>query len=258
MTPSMSRPASRSGLTGKPRASRRARAADWLSTAAGSLRAAGVRLLEQRRLRRRHILQQLVQPRGELATRRDRRILLAEAAGAAVARVRVQGQALLLALGVDPGELRLGHEDLAAGLEGRGLREALRDGPDRAQVGGHVLAGGPVAARGAQREPAALVAQRDGKAVDLELRDVGQAFGGLRCRRQPQALADAGVEGAQLVMAERVGEAEHRVSVADLRELPAGRRPAHALRRRVRGDKCGKRRLEGDQLAEQRRRTRHR
>ena len=35
MTPSMSRPASRSGLTGKPSASRRARAADWLVDGGG-------------------------------------------------------------------------------------------------------------------------------------------------------------------------------------------------------------------------------
>ena len=132
-----------------------------------------------------------------------------------------------------------------------GSEQAVRDGPDRAQVGGHVLAGGPVAARGTQREPALLVAQRDGEAVDLELRDVGQAFRRLRRRRQPQALADAGVERAQLVVAERVREAEHRVPVADLREAAAGRRAAHALRRRVRGDERGKRRLEGDQLAEQ-------
>ena len=53
-------------------------------------------------------------------------------------------------------------------------------------------------------EPALLVAQGDGEAVDLELRDVGQARRRLRCRRQAQALADAGVERAQLVVAERV------------------------------------------------------
>ena len=123
---------------------------------------------------------------------------------------------------------------------------------DRAQVGGDVLAGRPVAAGGAQREPAALVAQRDGEAVDLELRDVGQARRRLRRRRQPQALADAGVEGAQLVVAERVRQAEHRVLVADLGEAAAGRRAADALGRRVGRDQGRERGLERDELPEQR------
>ena len=149
------------------------------------------------------------------------------------------------------GRLGLRHEDLPAGLEVRGFRQPRRDGPDRAQVGGHVLTRGPVATGGAQGEPAALVAQGDGQAVDLELRNIGQATRLLRRRRQPQALADARVERTQLVVAEGVREAEHRVPVADLGEAAAGRCAADALGRRIGGDEGRKRGLEGDELAEQ-------
>ena len=182
------------------------------------------------------VLDQLVQPGRELAARGDLRVLLAQAAGAAVARVRVQRQAQLLALRVDPRELGLGHEHLAPRLERRGLGEALRDRADRAQVGRDVLAGRAVAAGGAEREPAALVPQRHREAVDLELRDVGQALGGLGGGGEAEALADPGVERPQLVVAERVGQAKHRALVADLREPAPGRRAADLLGRRVRGD----------------------
>ena len=162
MTPSMSRPASWFGLTVKPRASSRAEAPrDWLATARGGPAA-------------RLVLDELVGPRRELACRGDRGVLLAQRAGAGVPRVGVQRQAQLLALRVDPGELGLGHVHLAAGVERDGLGEARRHGRDRAQVRGHVLAGRAVAARRALDEPAALVAQRDREAVDLELGDVAQ------------------------------------------------------------------------------------
>ena len=55
-----------------------------------------------------------------------------------------------------------------------GSAQALRDGRDGAQVGGDVLAGGAVAAGGALDESAALVAQGDGEAIDLELGDVAR------------------------------------------------------------------------------------
>ena len=137
----------------------------------------------------------------------------------------------LLALGVDPRELRLGHEHLAADVDRGGLGEAVRDRPDRAQVGAHVLAGGAVAPRGALHETAALVAQGDGQAVDLELGHVAQLRRRLRGRRQAESAADPRVERPQFVVAERVGQAEHRPPMADLGEDLAGRGAADPLGR---------------------------
>ena len=181
---------------------------------------------------------QLVDHVDELAARGDLRVLLAERAGAGVARVGVEREAGLLALGVDPGELGLGHEDLAAGVERRRLGERSRDRLDRPEVRGDVLAGRAVAAGRALDEAAALVAQRDREAVDLELRDVAQVRRRLRGRRQAEAAPDARVERPQLVVAERVGEREHRPAVADLVERRADR-AADALGRRVRGESSG-------------------
>ena len=132
-----------------------------------------------------------------------------------------------------------------------GVAEALRDGLDRAQVGGHVLTGRAVAARGALHEAATLVAQGDGQAVDLQLGDVAQLRGRLGRRGQLEPPAHAGVEGAQLVMAEGVGQAEHRGPVADLVE-GRRRRAAHALGRRVGRGQLRVRRLEVLELAHQR------
>ena len=154
----MSSPASRLGLTGKPSASRRSRAADWLATSAGAA-----------------LLEELVAPGRQEPAGRDLRVLLAERARAGVARVGVERQARLLALGVDPGELGLRHEDLAARVERRRLLQPVRDRLDRPQVGRDVLAGRPVAPGRALDEPAALVAERDREAVDLELGDVAAA-----------------------------------------------------------------------------------
>ena len=116
-----------------------------------------------------------------------------------------------------------------------GSRRRRRDGLDRAQVRGDVLAGRAVAARRALDEAAALVAQRDREAVDLQLGDVAEVRGRLGRRRQAEAAPDAGVERPQLVVAERVREREHRAAVADLVERARELR-ADALRRRVRRD----------------------
>ena len=230
----MSSPASRFGLTGKPRAARRSSAADWRGHVgrAALLDAAGSVQVDE-------------QPVGG-----DLRVLLAERAGAGVARVGVEGEARLLALGVDPGELRLRHEDLAARVERRRLRQAIRNGLDRAQVGRHVLAGRPVAARRALDEAAALVAEGDREAVDLQLRDVAEVRGRLRRRRQAEAAPDARVERPQLVVAERVAERQHRPAVADLVERGADR-AADALGRRVGRDQLRMGGLERDELAEE-------
>ena len=169
------------------------------------------------------VLDQLVEPGRQLATGRDRRVDLAERARAAVPWVGIERETGLLALLVDPLELGLGHEDLAAGVERGGLGQARRDDRDRPQVGGHVLAGRAVAARRALDEPAAVVVEADGQAVDLELGDVaelGRRFGGWR---EAETLAHARVERPQLVVAECVGERQHRLRVPDLVEgAPVG------------------------------------
>ena len=167
MTPSMSRPASCSGLTGKPR---RGEPPERLG-----LGRHGVAVLDQ-----------LVEPGRQLAAGGDGRVDLAERTGAAVARVGIQRQPGLLALGVDPLELGPRHEDLAARLERRGLGQAAGDDRDRAQVRGHVLAGRPVAAGRTLGEPAALVAQADREAVDLELGDIAQLRGRFRGGRESE------------------------------------------------------------------------
>ena len=119
-------------------------------------------------------------------------ILLAERARAGVARVGVERQPGLLALGVDPRELGLGHEHLAADVDRGRLGEAVRDGRDGPQVGRHVLAGRAVAAGRALDEAAALVAQGDGQAVDLELGDVAQVRRRLRGGGQAEARGGRG------------------------------------------------------------------
>ena len=122
---------------------------------------------------------------------------------------------------------------------------------DRPEVGRDVLAGRAVAAGGALHEAAALEAEGDGQAVDLELRDVAQVGGRFRGRGQAEPAPDPGVEGAQLVVAERVREAEHRPAVADLGEDLAGRCATDALGRRVVGRELRVGRLERHELAEE-------
>ena len=205
----MSRPASRSGLTLKPRASRRASAPDCDSD-------------------RRRVLDELVRPGRQQPGRRHGRVLLAERARAAVPWVGVQRQLGCLALLVDALEFGLRHEDLAADVDGDRLGQRCRDGLDRPQVRGDVLAGRAVAAGRTLHEAAALVAQGDRQAIDLEFCDVLQVRGGFGRRRQAQALADARIERPQLVVAEGVGETEHRPAMADLTER-AGWRATDAL-----------------------------
>ena len=207
-----------------------------------------------RHCRRGRLLVQLVGPEAETAPGRDGRIELAKRTGPAVAGVGVERQPGLLPPRVDPGELGLRHVDLAASLQRRGLGEAIRDRRDRAQVRRHILAGRPIAARRPAHEPPVAVAEADREPVDLELDDVAQLRGRRRCERQPQAPPDPGVERAQLVLAERVRQAEHRAFMPDLGKRAAlverSPRP-DPLRGRVGRREGGKRRFERDELPEQ-------
>jgi hypothetical protein len=115
---------------------------------------------------------------------------------------------------------------------------------DRPQVRGDVLADDPVAARRALREAAVDVGEVHGEPVDLQLARVVDALA-------PECLADPLIERAQLLLAERVPERQHRCRVAHRREA-LGRRHADALRRRVGIDELGLLGLEAHELAQER------
>jgi len=118
-----------------------------------------------------------------------------------------------------------GHEDFAAHVEQSrpaAAAQLQRNAADGAHIRGHVLAGGAIAARGRDRQPAILVAQADGEAVHLRLD---------RKRRvaNVQRLLDAAHEVGDLVVAERIRQRQHRHGMPHLRER-AHRHGAHALR----------------------------
>ena len=148
-------------------------------------------------------------------------------------------------------EVRSRHVYLAADVEQRGRFpvQAQRQAADRAHVGCHVLAGLAVAARRREHESTVLIAQADRQAVELEL---GQVLHRRILRRQAELAADACIEflGAARL---RVGfgtDGEHRHIVAHGDELFA-RRPADALRRRIRRAQLRMALLQRVQLAEQ-------
>src|SRR5581483_7858329 len=102
------------------------------------------------------------------------RIELTDPAGRGVARIRERGGAAGLALGIEPREVALPHVGFTAnvGVPRNRVRRAPqgeRDRADRAQVRGDVFADAAVAARSARAQRPAVVAQRDGEPVDLQL-----------------------------------------------------------------------------------------
>ena len=114
--------------------------------------------------------------------RGDPGVLLPQRAGGGVARVGERRLARLDQRGVELGERLDREEDLAADLDARSgwpvAGEPVRDALDRADVVGDVLAGAAVAAGRGPHQPAVLVEQVDGQAVDLQLAqvvDVGAA-----------------------------------------------------------------------------------
>src|SRR5690606_27877007 len=98
----------------------------------------------------------------------------------------------------------------------------------RAQIGGHVLAFGAVAARRTEHEPALLIAERDRESVDLRL---GHELDRLRLV-EPEETAHAPDELAYVVLLEGVLERKHRPRVHDLAKA-FGRRGPHPERRAV-------------------------
>ena len=84
----------------------------------------------------------------------------------------------------------------------------------------------PVAARGAEGQPPALVGQGHGQAVDLQLRHVGDVV-------RAEELLDPRVKGPQILGAVGIGQAEQRDPVGDRLEDGQGFAP-HPQRGRVR------------------------
>ena len=188
---------------------------------------------EQVPLRFRHQLALVadgVDERGQVAMRRDLRVLLAKAAGGGVARVGERLLAVGLGGGVERPEAGLGHIAFAAQLDGGigvadaghgAVAQAQRHVLHRAHVHRDVLTRGAVAARGRADQTAALVGERHRRAVDLQLaHQLGDGAEELLDARQPFV---------ELLGAHGVVERVHTALVLDGRELLA-HVTAHALR----------------------------
>jgi len=104
------------------------------------------------------------------------------------------GLALTLALLVQSRESRAREVDLAAHVDpaGNRLTETHRDGPQRPQIRGDVLAGEAIAAGRAADEDAVLVGQINREPIDLELAVV--------CHVPGHGLSHPLVEGAKLLL----------------------------------------------------------
>jgi len=192
--------------------------------------------------------------------RRLARVELAHHAGGRVARVHKSLLTLRTALDqlaltlVERLEVVTPHEHFAAHLDHRRLRrlgaaQSFRHGRDHAHGVGHVLAGLAVAAGRGLHQFAALVAQADRQAVELELGKVSQRR---RVVGERERLAHAGVE---LLGAGRRGvglgvDRQHRHLVAH-RPQAVEHRTDHALGRRIGCQQPGLRGLDRLQFLEQ-------
>src|SRR5713101_1811253 len=161
----------------------------------------------------------------------DGRVDLAHAARRGVPWIDIARLALRLHLCVQALEGRDREIHLASHLEDVGQAggrfDAERHAANGADVRGHVLADGAVTASGGAHQAAVLIREADGKAVDLQLCAVMDVAA--------DGAAHAPVEGSNLILVKRVLKAEHRRTVANLRELLRGL-ATNALRRRIGGD----------------------
>ncbi len=193
-----------------------------------------------------------VTPQPQRPGGRHSRVQLTDGPGRRVTRIDEGGQAFGGPPLVQPRKGGQRQVHLAAHLHDGRRRHATqpqRQRLDGAQVGGHVLAHLAVAARGAHAEDAVTVDERDGEAVDLGLHHVAHRLAGqLGALEEP---AVARVPGEQLVLAAGIGQREHRLQMAHLRELLEGRR-ADAERRRVGRAQLRTLGLDRLQLAQQR------
>ena len=159
------------------------------------------------------VARQLVERAVQTAPRDHRRSLLLERSGRGVARIGEKRLPGRLAFGVDLVERGVGHQYLAAYFERVGpvvAPEPEGHCPHGADVGRHVIALRAVAARHGAQQPAMLVGERYGRAVELQLAD---EFRGTRL------LLDPLDELVQLVRRIGVAERKHRKPVLHASEL---------------------------------------
>ena len=178
----------------------------------------------------------------------DRGIQLTQRSGGGVARVGEGLGALLRLPRVQGREIGMAHIDLAAHL--KHLRRAAQRGGnigDGPGVGGDVFPRLAIAACRRLHQPPAFIAQGQRQPVDLRFRRIGQR----RTRAEAEEIADALVEGRDLIGVEGIGEAQHRDRVAGLGE-GLGRRGADLVAGAVIGLEIGEARLDRQQTAFQR------
>ena len=168
---------------------------------------------------------------GQIATRRDLGVLLAQAAGGSVARVGEGVATLGIGLVVQAHKAALGHIDLAAHLDGalavgthvgeRRLGQVHGHILDGTDVERHILARGAIAACGCAYEGAVLVGKGHAQTVDLKLAGIGDAAGteGILSALEPRV---------EFIQIHGVVHGIHACHVRDRRKLLA-HVAAHAL-----------------------------
>jgi hypothetical protein len=126
------------------------------------------------------------------------------------------------------------HIDFAAHLEhpGRVAAQHLRHVGDVRDVGGHVLAHLPIAARGGAHQLAILIAQRAREAVDLVLRGESHLGIGWEVEEPPHPPDEL----RHLLVGKGVVEAHHPHGVGDLGEWRCRDFVPHSARGRIRAD----------------------
>ena len=161
---------------------------------------------------------------GERPAGRDPRIQLAEASGSRIARIGKELVAPGLLRTVQRQEVLLQHQHLAPYLQHLGgrARELRGYAAHCTQVGRDVLARDAIAPGGTLHQPAVLVAQRGGQAIQLG----GGAEG--KVLRHPQQRLQPTVERQDISLAEGVGQRAHGHPVRDGAETGRGGR-AHPL-----------------------------
>ena len=185
--------------------------------------------LQHAMLRDRHLggiadLADAIGVEGERPAGGDTGIQLAQAAGRRVARVGKELVAPGLLRAIQRQEVFLQHQHLAPHFQHLGSRtgELRRHAAHRAQIGRDVLAGDAIAPGGALHQPAVLVAQRGGQAIQL-----GGGTEGKVVRHAQQRLQPA-IERQNIGLAEGIGQRAHGHPVRDGAETGRGGR-AHPL-----------------------------
>ena len=177
---------------------------------------------------------------GQLSLPGDLAVLLPQRARRRVAWVGEQRLFVQLKFRVKRVEHGFFHIHLAAHDQmRRRVFQLVRDILDGLEVGGHVLADLPVAARRAADKFAVHILERNRKAVDLVFDHIF---------RLPHRALDAGVELGKFIERKYVLQTLERIGVRHLGE-PAGRRAADPLGRGIRIRVFRVRRLERAQLA---------